>query len=351
MDKNISSLEKSPLFHFSLHAKELFHSNFLEWIARDSELNHLFKAIMKIFGVAEMAEGFEVLRERQNLDLIVKDSGEKWYAVIENKVKSVPSKEQLKEYTDKIEKHSGDDSESVKKILLTLADDQPALAEGWRHFTYSDIIPILEDALPQVENSYKKAIISDYIAMVKGLTGIVNDIDVSDECKYLFTPCEKIEKLRIGDMIDKYRASRIARSITSKYNLTCKSGYTNKQSLIEFFREINDMSIGVQIQGSQYRHCFIDKSGQKESDLVSKSNGFLCAARKEFRSKMLQQFPDVFCAKEVKGEQKRSFCSYVGKDGKTFWYQYVTIKPEATIAQVIECVVKDAEYLMTKYKI
>lgn len=361
MDKNIQILKKSPLFHFSLHSKELFHSNFLEWLAKDSELQPIFKAVMKALGVADIGNDFEVLREKSNLDLIVKAPDQKkvspkWYAVIENKVKSVPSKSQLDDYTDKIKENCGNDSESVAKILLTLADYKFDLAEGWRHVTYSTVVSVLEDAVHQVQNPYKKAIISDYIAMIKALVEIVNDIDISDDSEYLFVPCKEIEELRISDMIGKYRASRIANEITSKQNIPCSFNYTNKQALIESSVEnekINNyISMGIQIQGSQYRRYIVyqselenTKKEKLKAEIVEKSNGFLCATREEFRKRMLQKFPDVFRPNKVRGEQNKPFCSYAGNDGRTFWYQYVTIKPEATIAQVVECMKEDFSML------
>ena len=181
---------------------------------------------------------------------------------------------------------------------------------------------------------------------------MVNDIDVSDDSKYLFDPCSEIEELRVSDMIGKYRASCIANEITSKLNIPCDVNYTNKQALIESYVKIpNDISMGIQIQGSQYRRCIIYKSELKDTEklnaeIVEKSNGFLCATREEFRKRMLQQFPDIFRTKKVTGEQNKPFCSYAANEGKTFWYQYVTIKPEATIAQVVECM--KADYSMLK---
>ena len=109
--------------------------------------------------------------------------------------------------------------------------------------------------------------------------------------------------------------------------------------------------MGIQIQGSQYRRCIIYKSELKDAEklnaeIVEKSNGFLCATREEFRKRMLQKFPGVFSTNKVKGEQNKPFCSYAANEEKIFWYQYVRIEPEATIAQVVECM--KADYSMLK---
>ena len=117
-------LQKSPMFQLSLASKELFHSNFLAWIGSwdnggEKGSEHPFRKLMKDLG-AEHADKDEiwgdkwyVAREYRNFDLCVlnqmpqefqdeNDNGEKVLLVLENKIKSIPYLEQLREYQDKI---------------------------------------------------------------------------------------------------------------------------------------------------------------------------------------------------------------------------------------------------------
>ena len=116
----VSKLEQSPLFNVSLASKELFHSNFIYWI---SQINKdVFKEIIATLLDADVedlkwGENWDVRREHEHFDLCVvnsvqnlfkdigggkqKNSEEIVLFVLENKVKSIPSKKQLDEYWEK----------------------------------------------------------------------------------------------------------------------------------------------------------------------------------------------------------------------------------------------------------
>lgn len=356
-------LKESPMFHFSLHAKELFHSNFLAWLGMDPELREIFiNVLIKGFGIDEetvksWGNEFEVLREKDNLDLIVKapDHIEKskrrnandrivsgqWYVVLENKIKSVPNKAQLDKYAEDISKKCGGDPGKVEKILLSICESDIELNDGWRLVTYSNIADSLKKSVNQVKNPYKRYILEDYIKMVEALIDILNSEEVNMTSPFLFRPSRELDELRIADLVDKRRASRIAEIYAKNTTgLEYYSGYTNKQSLIETFARYGNIGTGIQIQGSQYRHCITGDI--KESEVADKSKGFLSNTRKEFRDKMLKLYPGIFETKPVKGEANRRFNSYnKDKEGETFWYQYVTIRPDATIEQIMECIAED----------
>ena len=46
MDTFVEKLKNNPIFHLSLSSKELFHSNFLAWLAEDKNTQALFKKIL-----------------------------------------------------------------------------------------------------------------------------------------------------------------------------------------------------------------------------------------------------------------------------------------------------------------
>lgn len=351
-------LKESPMFHFSLHAKELFHSNFLAWLGSDEELRPVFKAVMMGLGIDKAfieswGDNFEVLREKDNIDLVVKapdgvrnaklsDAKEqivhgKWYVVIENKVKSVPTDEQLKRYAKKCD-------EKTLKLLLVISGDSRELDNGWRRVNYTQVVGALKESVDKVTDPYKKAIISDYIGMVESLVGIIESQNISINSKYLLQPSKELDELRISDLVDKWRAAQIACMIFEKTGLNCTAGYTNKQSLIEAYTECNGVTVGVQIQGSQYRHCIIGDI--RETNIVDTSKGFLKETRKEFREMMRSLYPNVFNDKSVRGEGNKTYCAYGNKtDNTIFWYQYVVIKDDATIGQIMECLASDMKMI------
>ena len=140
------NLEKSPMFKLSLSSKELFHSNFLEWLST-VEMEQFKKLILQMAGVQCGKERddwtwdltWEVKREYNNFDLCIVegnpkgnveeeedlrqerelhlDGGENEHAediqggrilfVLENKVKSIPYEGQLKQYSTEAEEMNG----------------------------------------------------------------------------------------------------------------------------------------------------------------------------------------------------------------------------------------------------
>ena len=369
LHSNFDRLESLPLFHFSLHAKELFHSNFLVWMAKDKDLRLLFKKVMVGIGIDEKiveswGDKFEVVREEQNLDILIKAKDTDtptWYAVIENKVKSIPTSGQLDKYTKTIEKvckKTHRDPKEVKKILLTLDGYNENLPEGWQPASYSQISTVLTKSKIKISNSYKKEIVKDYNKMLQSLIEIINYYKVSLDNKFLLETEDKedLQQLRIDDLVDKWRAAQMASKFNmeygSKYSSECTQNYTNNQPLIEVYRHMKDdktekdieqVTIGVQIQGKQYRHCIIAKISEDDVNEIPKASfGFLCEGRETFRNKMIKKHPDVFENISIRGEKNKKFCSYdKKKKGKIFWYQYATIKEDATIKDIFECMAAD----------
>lgn len=354
MEKIYTDLKKSPLFHFSLHSKELFHSNFLAWLGMDIELRQIFKKLIEALGIDEKiidswGEDFEIKREFHDLDLIIKapDIDKKpgeWYLVIENKVKSVPNDSQLENYTGKIKKYCGNQNDVIK-ILLSLGEYERKLPYGWREVNYSKIISALENNICLVCDCYKRRIIYDYISMMNTLIEITNTISIRETEKFVYQPTDEIETLRIDDLLVKRRASLLADYFTSATGFYFNAGYSNKSAIIETVVEMeNDIKMGVQIQGNQYRHYIYGKINEK--DIVSLSHDFLAFDRKNFRDKMIERFPNIFEDKKVKGEAGKPYCSYnKNKEGETFWYQYVVIKSDTTISEIKDCLDKDLQYL------
>ena len=144
-------LKDSPMFQLSLASKELFHSNFLAWIAsfpKRESIDHPFRKLMISLGadkekVDNWPNTWHVAREYHNFDLCVLDRipddyeeddyeqddyeqddyEQEWpdnekggkmksrvnvLLVLENKVKSIPYITQLHEYQDKIIEYNFD---------------------------------------------------------------------------------------------------------------------------------------------------------------------------------------------------------------------------------------------------
>lgn len=127
--KIVEQLKKNAVFQLSLSSKELFHSNFLCWLAEDKNCSDVFIEVLKLFGFDEQAakkitdglqnEEYMALREYKNFDFCIcekvknfkhdkndEDIDEEYIPgrlllVLENKFKSIPYESQLKEYQEK----------------------------------------------------------------------------------------------------------------------------------------------------------------------------------------------------------------------------------------------------------
>lgn len=120
----VKNLKGNAVFQMSLSSKELFHSNFLAWLAEDKKMRPLFNLVMqKAFGMT----GFEyneeemmVMREYNHFDFCICRRLKNWkykheefsddeeeyipghiLLVLENKFKSLPYAQQLEDYARK----------------------------------------------------------------------------------------------------------------------------------------------------------------------------------------------------------------------------------------------------------
>lgn len=87
----IDYLKESPLYAMSLGGRELYHSNFWAWLMRK------YPGFINVFFENIETDGVKITREEKNHDLTIHTKNNKIY-IIENKIKSLPSKEQLDRY-------------------------------------------------------------------------------------------------------------------------------------------------------------------------------------------------------------------------------------------------------------
>ncbi|MBQ7790810.1 MAG: PD-(D/E)XK nuclease family protein [Rikenellaceae bacterium] len=290
-EEAINYLKTSPMFNLSLSSKELFHSNFLYWIWKLDSM--AFKCLIaKLLNVSTDdlkwgdSKDWEVVREYKSFDLCVKhcdrtedvDGKTKIVSgdvllLLENKVKSIPYKAQLKKYVDKVEKLYGkrryEEAKKVQYILLTLPTHFPDAPEGidsedcnwevengykWKVITYNKYIEKIKsliDAFTEISDSfnlkeedkcYVTKIIDDYIKFVEHLLVIYNEW--TDKCydKLGFIYYDKLKQqcseykgyitdaqnLRIHDLYHKSKYARICADIISKFSGVLKDYDTYK---------------------------------------------------------------------------------------------------------------------------
>jgi hypothetical protein len=145
--------------------------------------------------------------------------------IVENKVKSIASPEQLKEYSGKVKDK---DKEHTSFLLLSLirpdfVPSNDALFEvgetSWHFLCYSEIANLLEPAIASISeiNKYHGELVSDYLAFVRSLVGIASHVkvDLDNEKAHFFDRQKRkmLREIRLHDLMDKMRYAQLAQRI------------------------------------------------------------------------------------------------------------------------------------------
>lgn len=313
-EKHLEVLHNSTMFHMSLGSKELFHSNFLHWISIVNwgaflQIMHDLADLKKdeVFwweNVCDCHEkpyhpdnnNIEVRREFHNFDLSIyildsekepdespcsednnsEENKGKWIPVLilENKMKSLPYKEQLERYTQKAfdewrtgEKIKTEARNSQGKvlenkygitfILLSLmkttldnygfskekVSKKPKytikLTSEWKHKTYNELLKSIDrtKTMPgwDTKRSLDQFVVDDYRNFIEALYNLASNcwkikpegsyrlqISPNREAKDKRNEIDKYKKLRIHDIHEKLLYDQLLSLLESKLGTFCR---------------------------------------------------------------------------------------------------------------------------------
>ena len=225
LEASIDRLRKSPLFNLSLASKELFHSNFLAWLCEGYPdlVGPLFGRFTK--ALCPSYDGLKVHRELHNIDLTI-DFPNHERLIVENKVKSIASKEQLEKYSDQEQdQHTAFLLLSVTRPAFFPSDDHVFCAVGgaaWRFLSYKDLVAQLEPIIESISarDKYHGELIKDYVGFLTSLVAIASHVSVNweDEEEQFFRPEEvqMLRKIRLHDLMDKIRYAQLVERIENR---------------------------------------------------------------------------------------------------------------------------------------
>ena len=375
-------LKSSPLYNLSMANKELFHSNFLAWLGAryPSVFENVFRKLLGNKWPDDLGE-FTIEREYKHYDISVMGNNRPNIPriLIENKVKSIPTQEQL-------ERYKTEEKDNCQFILLTVTQNlhDNEEVEGWKTITYKE----LSDQLSQVNcsdlsDTYHFGLLEDYCSYIEKLQLIIEGFD-SEESYYSSADSNDLKKeLGIHDICGKRKAQMIHRKLVREFEQKGYSVVNNMNDLrdnkIKIAWDYTNMPVVevrlkargideymiVQIQGKQYRHAveyFDDQIGDRiENDPKAPKISFIPSEKglaylREHYSDFLEldqatppkyyPFKDV---NEFGQNEKRGYCKYCngrfGNNGKIscFVYQWVEIPSEMTCDDLVSCVINDIE--------
>ena len=172
---------------------ELFHSNLLAFLAK-----HETEFFKKLFKCGEYSIE-EIGREEDHLDLSLYNKDGKKVFILENKMKSLPSRSQLQRYAKRNKK---DSTRDCKFVLLTLIEPAWKFEPGeekWEIITYQNLIKEIQDYLKDntlSSRTYLNCFLHDYVCYVNKVVSMIAGADklidndqfrnftVEDYCKY-----------------------------------------------------------------------------------------------------------------------------------------------------------------------
>ena len=395
-DDAINYLRTSPLSNLSLSSKELFHSNFLYWLSKN-EPDLFIKLIFELSDGETNLNNIEwdVKREFLNLDLSIIDPNNNIIFVIENKVKSIPYEEQLKDYNKKISKVNTQTNLQCVKILLSLTKPTFYCAgEGWIWQNYNAVSQILKSQINNIKDQYHSSIINDYAEFAKSLHTLVDEWGKNSS--FLRDPqkCKDAQDLRIHDLYGKLHTQKLEQKLKNKLSSIIASGanklkiktccsYQSSGPILEIkITGIGEAAAGNQeaetfvicLQGDQYRHGINGKEYEGDEDLqlpqnmcsLARDNDSVNKSVKRIISKIddwkffmnpnLHPNLDYECINNnngciVKSGIRNNFCAFnlADKTGINQIYQYKNIYKDATIDDILNQMVDDVKDIITRF--
>lgn len=346
-------LKESLLFRMSLGSKELFHSNVWAWLIEKD--NNFIKVFFDNVEISEYKD-ISVSRETKNRDIIIwlKDKNDKkCYFVIENKIKSLPTREQLEKYsvdlwdnelrkavfTGIINPFGGDFVSKKGKRFIT-----------WQYVSYSEIAKKIQKELctSQKFSKFEREQVEEYCKIIEYMNDILFDELNQTQNKLLYSCNDDLHSLRIYDIYAKMLGAQFLNYLKNKekefenldykgFKLGMWQSFNNGKVTLDIRYsnwENNDKPwflLGVQIEGNQYR--FVAECNKKLE------NGMTCD---ELYNKMVASgwLDDSYTKdnKMIYGKPtsmsphgERKYNSYKNKDDTaTFIYQYYDITDEST---------------------
>ncbi len=351
----LGDLDKNFMYRASLASKELFHSNIIGWLlglkSKGGEME-VIKAFFKSFEInhggidLSVPQEFEVHRERWNMDLVIEfrlNESRTEFIVIENKVKSLVSKDQLEKYDDSLK------SKGVKeKIVLRLIQhaDVEVEALDWHVKSYEHhLMNFLSDleAMQFDNGGIEEVVIIEYKKFIHQLLDICEhfglrqngyDFGMQRYNLYAKNDYKQLTSVKLHDLVAKVYHEKIAALISTNLRATqpdvsVEAGFTRTQGLNSIKLLIpkgKAVKIGVQLQGNRLKQ-FVESGSYETSinlarNLVKEKlwfwNGDLESALGDGYS---SDEPGKF--RIAPGGGDRNFCKYANKNNThTFLYLY-----------------------------
>lgn len=256
-------LHTEPLARIMYGQRELFHSNFLAWFF--DTLPTLADAVFRDLTVDDPDGGSltrRAERERESLDLVLSwpDAAP---LVIENKVFSLPERDQLEQYRAKTARWKG---AAAQHVLLSMSPPREPV-EGWTYLSYQELSERIDVALADVSDTgYEIETIRRYSRVVRLLSALLDTtvVRLSTESAWLdSTQLDEIDSSQTRTALQKLRARRIQVVLDAEGPGVgwTEAGISHGHPFVGWRRPIVvdgvEIHAGWQYQEGQFRLCIV----------------------------------------------------------------------------------------------
>lgn len=329
--KQIEAIKKNDIASFFLCDQELTLSNFLaqllNWsFAKKFPLTHTQK-LLHVTG-----EEYAAKREKLNIDLTIEN--ERSIVVIEVKLKSEPSCEQLLGYSKKFEGNG----KPVRKILLApqvLLDckkDATTVCGEWKERSLEALATALKKDCEDIKGVFCKTLVSQYLDYVFALCGILTSIDTDEGSKILPSPdlLRQLDEIRLKNLYEKVRVAKLTEKIKKKLKARGTKPYINH----EYYRAGEALNIGFAENKQAWeenRVACIQIQGEKLNvGICIKEN-----SEDKLKEDVYREIGEIF--------DKAGFTPSGGncgfkdsKNGRRFCYRYLKIEEKDTVGAIFK---------------
>lgn len=351
------AIKASPLFQLSLGSKELFHSNFIAWLAGKypEQVGKLFAPYLKNDSGDLTITRIE--RELKNIDVhLYFANGQE--LILENKVKSIPYIEQLEEYCEGHTPNQNFLLLTLTRPEFTKTDKITVRDTFWHTMSYSELAKLLQTIVPIINGQYDKLILKDYIYFITFISNIMENVDVKESDQFTFynpktdDTLKLMDKIRMADVYAKIKYQSIGALIAKRlqealpdtpvrFGASHKArekgvvyigyGMQRAQGIAELSFVIEDgLYASIQLQANRYSQLLQGYDGYGKA-----TRGYaerLFASHDWFDFTHVSQHPKVYPNREGK---------VFNKYGVTDFYQSINFDETYTVSQIIDIIVHD----------
>lgn len=263
----LEQFKQNPMYFFSLSSKELFHSNFLEFLFQ-TDCEKFFNIIDKILGsdFSSDPDNYTLSREKEKFDICIshkvttkrREEADCYDLIIENKVKSIPYYTQLAGYQEKAEEHNKNLSNTpVKILLLSLVKDFPDKEniegeQNWAIAHYDQLCTLIRSEFS--DHPMIGQYVKDYCDFLDLLNKLQQSI-IDDNANGLFNNADTYKPYRFHDIYAKLRSALFLMDFKQAIEQEIKKYKMD----VKFVDSIHDVIIAEKYAPGIYLHYGINQ--------------------------------------------------------------------------------------------